>query len=94
MYIARKNGKVGRQTARVIVRSNQETFCVEAPDHKVKRVWVTCKGTVSGLFFDPPKLNMHTGKENDGPEMSKQKSLEIKLCDELRFLQCRSSFFH
>lgn len=52
MYIARKNGKVGRRLR--VIGGRIKRILREASDHKAKRVWVTCKGTVSGLFFDPP----------------------------------------
>lgn len=52
MYIARKNGKVGRRLR--VIGGRIKRILREAPDHKAKRVWVTCKGTVSGLFFEPP----------------------------------------
>ena len=51
MYIARKNGKVGRRLR--VVCGRIKNILRKAPNHKVKRVWVTCKGTISGLFFNP-----------------------------------------
>ena len=51
MYIARKNGKVGHRL-RVVCGRIKNILC-KAPDHKAKRVWVTCKGTISGFFFNP-----------------------------------------
>lgn len=51
MYIARKNRKVGRRL-RVIGGRIKKILRV-APDHKAKRIWVTCKGTISGFFFNP-----------------------------------------
>ena len=52
MYIAGKNGIVGGRV--LVIGGLINRILLEAPDHKAKRVWVTCKGTVSGLFFDPP----------------------------------------
>ena len=51
MYIARKNGKVGHRL-RVVCGRIKNILC-KALDHKAKRVWVTCKGTISGFFFNP-----------------------------------------
>ena len=61
MYIARKNGKVGRRLR--VIGGRIKRILREAPDHKAKRVWVTCKGTVSGLFFDPPIEYAHRKRE-------------------------------
>ena len=47
MYIARKNGKVGRRLR--VIGGRIKNILRKAPDHKAKRVWVTCKGTISGL---------------------------------------------
>lgn len=51
MYIARKNGKVGRRLR--VIGGRIKNILRKAPDHKAKRVWVTCKGTISGFFFNP-----------------------------------------
>ena len=51
MYIARKNGKVGHRLR--VIAGRIKNILREAPDHKAKRVWVTCKGTISGFFFNP-----------------------------------------
>ena len=51
MYIARKNGKVGRRLR--VIGGRIKNILRKAPNHKAKRVWVTCKGTISGFFFNP-----------------------------------------
>lgn len=51
MYIARKNGRVGRRLR--VIGGRIKKILREAPDHKARRVWVTCRGTVAGLFFNP-----------------------------------------
>lgn len=74
MYIARKNGKVGRRLR--VIGGRIKNILRKAPDHKAKRVWVTCKGTISG-FSLIRRLNMHIEKENNRKEMGKQKSLKL-----------------
>lgn len=57
MYNARKNGKVGRRLR--VIGGRIKKILREAPDHKAKRVWVTCKGTISGFFFNPKIEYVH-----------------------------------
>lgn len=51
MYIARKDGRVLRRLWVIVGRIKK--ILREAPDNKMKRVWITCKGTVAGFFFNP-----------------------------------------
>lgn len=51
MYIARKNKKIVRRLHVTLGRIKNILF--RAKNHKAKRVWVTCKGTFAGFFFNP-----------------------------------------
>ena len=51
MYIARKNRTVARRLR--VVGGRIKRILSKAPNHKAKRIWVTCKGTISGFFFNP-----------------------------------------
>lgn len=51
MYIARKNKKVTRRLHVTLGRI--KNVLLIAKDHKVRRVWVTVKGTLAGFFFNP-----------------------------------------
>lgn len=51
MYIARKNNEVLKRLAVVFKRFIKIVF--EAPNYKLKRIWLLISGTFSGMFFNP-----------------------------------------